>query len=595
MVLRDQIVASTALDADTLRFSGEIQISEMDLILSIPSSNTCELKPSYLSHDVLLNQICPVGMSWTIDFQPLTQTEDDETELMQDFREVMDQEIPKSVAGLSVIDGIRDFVRYDYKNKWKDLSNDKRDICKVAYKEIREVYLRIEEFITGDLSQQEVAETTAKIACERLNSFIPDPVKHVDFKKVTLCVFNQKWRKFANHQLPTFPEMIMQSKESRLHQCLVSNTSPGYIASGTYVFRNLMQEIQSLHFDFQIKATGSSCLQHHPSVLLRTDFVMSVKIGTTSTEGEMIRIVGDIESENKMILSIPSSKFCVYELIQASLTLQLPTSEKLDEFCRIGHQLNIDWEKEVAVDLMSTETRDEAWRDSVLELNPIPKSITGISLVDGIWNFISLNYEATWKGLSKDERNSATVVYRIFRFAFNRIERFITGNMTKRSNVERAVVAACEHLNTLITNPKQKIDSQTVSLTQFYNRWKKCGVEKTPTTQVDPRTLPTSLVDLLLIDAIHNYVIHDYQKKFESLSFDEKKPFRNAYKTIQESYVRIQPYKTGDLSESKEIEATIQAALIALLPNAQVNYKTITVGSFYYRTKSRKRLRSQEE
>ena len=176
VVLRDQIVASTALDADTLRFSGEIQISEMDLILSIPSSNTCELKPSYLSHDVLLNQICPVGMSWTIDFQPLTQTEDDETELMQDFREVMDQEIPKSVAGLSVIDGIRDFVRYDYKNKWKDLSNDKRDICKVAYKEIREVYLRIEEFITGDLSQQEVAETTAKIACERLNSFIPDPL-----------------------------------------------------------------------------------------------------------------------------------------------------------------------------------------------------------------------------------------------------------------------------------------------------------------------------------------------------------------------------------------------------------------------------------
>ena len=600
VVLRDQIVASTALDADTIRFSGEIQITEMNLILSIPSSNTCvfELKPSYLSHDVLLNQICPVRMSWPIDFQPLTPDQDDETELMQDFLEVMDQEIPKSIAGLSLIDGIRDFVRYDYKNKWKDLSNDKRDISRAAYKEIREVYIKFEEFITGDLSQQEVAKATAKIACERLNSFIPDPLQHVDFKTVTLCVFNRRWRKFANHQLPTFPEMVFQNKDSRLNQCLVSNTSPGVISSGTYVFRNLLQEIQSLHFDFQIKATGSSCLQHHPSVLLRTDSIMSVNIGTTTTEGEIIRLSGDIESENEMILSIPLSKSCVYELIQASLTLQLPTSERLDEYCQIGHQLDIDWEKAVAVDLMSTETRDETWRDFVLELNPIPKSITGISLVDGIWNCISLNYEATWKGLSKDERTSVTVVYRIFRYVLNRIERFITGDMTERSNVERAVGAACENLNTLITNPKQKIDCQTVSLTQFYNRWKKCGVEKTPTTQVDPRTLPTSLVDLLLIDAIHNYVIHDYQKQFEALSTDEKKPFRNAYDRIRESYVRIQPYETGDLSEREEIEATIQAALIALLPNAQVNYKTITVGSFFYRTKpvvSRKRLRSQVE
>ena len=392
--------------------------------------------------------------------------------------------------------------------------------------------------------------------------------------------------------------MVFQSKDSRQRQCLVSNTSPGVISSGTYVFRNLMQEIQSVYFDFQIKATGRSCLQHHPSVLLRTDSIMSVKIGTTTTEGEMIRIVGYIESENEMILSIPSSKSCVYQLVQSFLPLQLPTSERLDEFCQVGHQLDIDWGKSVAVDLLSTETRDDAWGDLVFELNQIPKSVAGISLVDGIWNYISLNYEATWKGLSKDERKGATSVYRIFQYTFNRIERFITSDMTERSNVKRAVGAACKHLNTLITNPKQKIDSQTVSLSQFYNRWKKCGVEKTPTIQVDPIKLPTSLVDLLLIDAIHNYMIHDYKTQYEALSTDERTPFKSAYDRIRSFYLRIQPYKTGDLSERKEIEATIQAALTSLLPNAQASYKTITVDSFYYRTRprvSRKRLRSQKE
>ena len=596
--LRDQIVASIALDGETIRLSGEIQTTEMDLILSIPSTNSLcllELQPSFLSHELLLNQICPVGVSWTIDFQPPTPNQDDETELMQDFLQVMDQEIPKSIVGLSLIDGIRNYVIYDYKKQWESLSNDDRNICKAAYRAIREVYIRIEEFITGDLSQQEVVESTAKFACERLNSFIPDPNKHVDFKTIAVSGFSKRWKKFANHQLPPFPEMVMQIKDSRLDQCLVSNTSPGVISAGTYVFRNLLQEIQSLHFDFLVKATGSSCLEHHPSVLLRTDSIMSVKTGSTTTEEDIIRIVGDIESEDQMVLSIPSSKFCVYELVQASLTLQLPTSERLDEFCQIGHQLGIDWEKAVAVDLMSTETRDETWGDFLLELNEIPKSVAGILAVDGIWNYISLNYEAKWKGLSKDERNSYRNVYHIFRFSFNRIERFITGDTTERSNVERAVGAACKHLNTLLTNPKQKIDSQTVLLSVFYNRWKKCGVEYTPTIQVDLSKLPTSLVNLRLIDAIHNYVIHDYKTQFKTLSADEKKPFKNAYERIRSFYLRIQPYKTGNLSERKEIEATIQAALIALLPNDQVNYKTISVGSFYYRTKSRKRLRSQEE
>ena len=374
--------------------------------------------------------------------------------------------------------------------------------------------------------------------------------------------------------------MVIQSKVTRLRQCLVSNTSPAVIASGTYVFRNLLQEIQSLHFDFQIKVTGRSCLQQPPSVLLRTEAMMSVKIGTTTTEGEMIRLSGHIESENEMLLSIPSSKSCVYELVQVSLTLQLSTSERLDEYCQIGHQLDIDWEKSVAVDLMSMETRDEAWGDFVLELHDIPRSVTGIVAVDGMWNYISLKYEDTWKRLSKSERKSVSSAYFIFRQVYKRIERFITSDMSQRSNVERVVGAACEHLNSLITNPKHKVDSQTVLLSIFYSRWKRY-------VQKDPSKLPTSLEKLGLIDAIHKYVIYNYKTQFEALSADEKKPFNDAYGSIRSSFLRIRPYKTGDLSKRKEIEATVHVALNSLLPNAEVNYKSITVRSFMRRIKTR--------
>ena len=195
--LSDQTVGLMRTDADTIRLSGEIQATEMELILRIPSTKACiyELLQGYLSHELALNQICPVGMFWTIDFQPLTQNQDDETELMKDFLQFMDQEIPKSIAGLSLIDGIRDFAQYDYKTKWESLSKDKRDICEGAYKQIRHVNIRIKPFITGDLSQQKIAEETAQAACAHLNSFIPDQKLHADFKTILLSVFNKKWKK----------------------------------------------------------------------------------------------------------------------------------------------------------------------------------------------------------------------------------------------------------------------------------------------------------------------------------------------------------------------------------------------------------------
>ena len=55
--LRDQTVGLMRTDPKTIRFSGEIQTTEMELILSIPSTNTCfyQLHQGYFSHELLLN------------------------------------------------------------------------------------------------------------------------------------------------------------------------------------------------------------------------------------------------------------------------------------------------------------------------------------------------------------------------------------------------------------------------------------------------------------------------------------------------------------------------------------------------------------
>ena len=105
-------------------------------------------------------------------------------------------------------------------------------------------------------------------------------------------------------------------------------------------------------------------------------------------------------------------------------------------------------------------------------------------------------------------------------------------------------------------------------------------------------------MDLGLIDAIHNYAIYNYKTQFEALSADEKKPFMSAYRTIRTSYLQLEKFKTGDLSDRAQVEETVQRALYSLFPDSEINYKTTTVSSFEYRTRprvSRKRLRSQEE
>ena len=83
------------------------------------------------------------------------------------------------------------------------------------------------------------------------------------------------------------------------------------------------------------------------------------------------------------------------------------------------------------------------------------------------------------------------------------------------------VEAVCEHLTSLITNPKHK----------GFTRCNKRNI------QVDPSKLPTSLVD--------HYVIYDYKTQLETLSADEKKPFHYAYFQIRAVYLLFEMFKTG--------------------------------------------------
>ena len=68
---------------------------------------------------------------------------------------------------------------------------------------------------------------------------------------------------------------------------------------------------------------------------------------------------------------------------------------------------------------------------------------------------------------------------------------------------------------------------------------------------------------------------------------------------IRSVFLRIEPFKTGDLTDKSQVEATIQAAVNSLLPNTQtIDYKTITLSAFYNKTYapvSRKRPRSESE
>ena len=274
--LRDQtsisMAGSMTTEADTIRLSGEIQPSDMKkhLILVVPATDECDFEMQQQSSLSFQLPICRVGEQLNIDFeQPPSQNEADS--VPQDVIDLLDdQEIPESVSGLLLIDAIRDDTRYHYKTKWKRLTKAERHVRESSYRQIRKMDLKIEPFITGDLSQQKEAEATAQATCAYLNSMISNPKQRVDFKKITISGFNKKWERAAFNRVRTFPEMIIKSKDVHLGQCHASSTYSGVLSAGNYVFRRLlqMQQPQSLNFNFQLKASGTTCFNYLPSILL---------------------------------------------------------------------------------------------------------------------------------------------------------------------------------------------------------------------------------------------------------------------------------------------------------------------------------------
>ena len=523
--LRDEasisMAGSMTTDKNTIRLFGEIKPPGKHLILVAPSAETCDFEIQ--KHSSLSVQLpnCQVGVQFPIDFEP--ETTQNEAELMNDFVAMLDdpQEIPESVSGLLLIDGIRDYVSRS--------KRERNGLQANAYRQIRDVFIKIQPLITGDLSQQKEAEATARAACVHLNSFITNPRQRAHFKTIKLSGFNSKWKNFALKT--TFPRMIIESKESHLGQCQVSNTTPGFLSAGAYVFRHLLQvrELQSLRFDFQVKASVSaSCLDHLPSVTIAAN-----DMTTTTTEAGMIRIVGNIQSPyvgKELILTIPASPTCVYQLVQAALTLQTPA---LDEVCQIGQTLIIEWEESEVLDPAMLEVIgaemsqniqdvDETVKDLTRDAPKIPKVLAGLSVIDGIWNCVRFNYEATWMRLSREDRKGVVYVYRKLRYIYKRLERYIRGDMSQKSNVEATVRAACEHLNSLISNPQEQVDFQTVSLAAFQTKWIKVVSTKPTSAAEDPSQLPTHVVEIRAIDAIYNYVVYDYKRQWEVLSKDKK-------------------------------------------------------------------------
>ena len=317
----------------------------------------------------------------------------------------------------------------------------------------------------------------------------------------------------------------------------------------------------------------------------------------------MVHLVGQVESsEEELILNIPSSKTCVYELVQASLTLQLPT----DGECRIGDQLIITWEESKLLDpkmlklvgqemMQDVQDVGETVKDLTRESSEIPKAVGGLSLIDGIWNYVRFNYEAKWKELSKEERKGTVHAYRRLRNVHKCLERFIAGDLAQRSNAEATAKAAGEYLNSFTSYQEQQVDFQTVSVSSFQKNWIKFTPELDPTSPPqDPRSLPTSIVDLRLVDVIYNYVVYNYKGQWETLSAEEKKHFHWVYWMIRSAYLRIEPFRTGDLTDKRQVEATVQAALNSLFSNAQIDYKTMKMSAFHNKAfrGPRKRLRN---
>ena len=157
---------------------------------------------------------------------------------------------------------------------------------------------------------------------------------------------------------------------------------------------------------------------------------------------------------------------------------------------------------------------------------------------------------------------------------YRSLEHFSTGDFSQRSNVEATARAACEYLNSWISNPKQQVDFQTVSLSAFLMKWSKNTAGNPSNALEDPSQIPTRLDGILAIDAIYNYVVYDYKRQWEALSAEK----RNHSKVLLRRAVQF-------FYESNRSRQDIG------LPNDRINYKTITLNSLNNKTSRKKNFK----
>ena len=87
--------------------------------------------------------------------------------------------LPISLMGIKVVDGVENFVKYDYPLIWKQMSKQEKNPVRYAYETLVTVYNHIKPF-ADDMTVRAQVESATETACSYINFFIEDPQQHLD-------------------------------------------------------------------------------------------------------------------------------------------------------------------------------------------------------------------------------------------------------------------------------------------------------------------------------------------------------------------------------------------------------------------------------
>lgn len=394
-----------------------------------------------------------------------------------------------------------------------------------------------------------------------------------------------------------FPDLIVHDPLD----CTFATNQRTVITAGSYLFQDLLFQdpsLQLINFDFLIHANaGCSDLPsfHEKNGAARLGF-------RSINHGNQIRLSGKImksDWSNQLILQIPSSD-CTYELVQASIAFELSLKR-----CRLGQRLNIDKEesdealmREQLIDSPDVEEFDEALLrgnliDSPDDFKPVvqlPKSVKGMLLIDGVLNFAE--YYSIFVRLPDQKQDEYRFPLRQINFSFSRARWFSTGDLSKRSEAKSAVNSLCRYLNQYISDPKEALDSATVSIHEFIIKWVKNSPEKNGGLSTDrenvDRLLPNTVSGLSLIQGLHRYVRDHYHEQWNMYRSPDKRNYRSAYNVIRSAYTIAEPFIAGDLKVMANAEATAEAMcryLNSRIPDQdrKVDFRSVPINVFLMR------------